>query len=179
MDVGVVRPWRFTGPDGVGYWSGLLQTGFEREVLNVDTVTIPAGEAVRNEFGAIAIGSRFPIWDAPGTSDPVIGRLTGKRVNSAANVAFLGVALENIPVGKTGRVGGLGTLCTVKSLASASLTNNNVGAYVFGSATAGAVDCDDTAAPTPGIVLGMVRQQAGAASGTQSDEMLGIEVNPH
>lgn len=175
--VDLERSWTFFDASGNKYWSGVLVTGQTRFIYNAEAATtIAAGEAVI----ADAATSSWPHWDRAATSEPVKGAQGGKRVAAAASVGFLGVALENIPVGKTGRVGGRGYHVTAKCLTAASLTSNLVGAAATGSATAGSLDAA-AAELVQGRTLGIVLMPAGTTIPSQSGSLtyIGVDVNPH
>lgn len=177
--VDIARPWQFVGPNGTRYWSGLLQTGVERVVLNANAnelVLQPGTAVIADPSGTTA----FPRWDLPSTSDPVTGLIAVDQVQSALDVSFIGVALEAIPAGRMGRVGGRGTLCCVKSINPP--TASAPGHPVIGSATPGLVDIvgPDPAVDRTGTILGMVIVPPGTGAGqTGSLTQSGIEVNPH
>lgn len=171
------RSWTFFDASGNKYWSGVLVTGQTRMIYNAEaSATIAAGEAVI----ASAATSSWPHWDRAATSDPVKAQQSGVRVAAAASVGFLGVALENIPAGKTGRVGGRGYHVTAKCLTAASLTSNTLGAAATGSATAGSLDAVATEL-LQGRTLGIVLMPAGVTIPSQSGSLtyIGVDVNPH
>lgn len=172
--VNLERPWSFFDASGNKYWSGVMLTGQVIEVYNAEaSATIAAGEAVIVD-AATSVWAR---WDLSATADAPKQVIGGKRVASAASVGFIGVAGENIPAGKIGRVYGRGSWAAVKSLASGSITSNAVGSTVMGSATAGACDAKSAAAFLPGLSLGTV-MIAAAATGIGGTTYLGVDINP-
>lgn len=168
------RPWSFFDASGNKYWSGIMLTGKVIEVYNAEaSATMAAGEAIIIDE-ASSVWSR---WDLAATADAPKQVIGGKRVAAAASVGFIGVAGENIPAGKIGRVYGRGTWAAVKSLASGSITSNAKGSHVTGSATAGSVDAVIAAALVPGRRLGTV-MIAAAATGIGGTTYLGVDINP-
>lgn len=189
---------RSVGPDGTTIYAGVGYTPEPVEVTNNETsATLNAGEAARfdgtrdNATAAtlqctiprterVAAGGTTPT-DIPQTE--VFGIL---RVSAVANVAFVGVALKDIPFGKTAPIAPSGAIVCVQSLASASLTSNVVGTKVIGSATAGKVNSTTsnaagsaTALVAAGTVLGTVLRIAGTGTtATGSDTQLGVLVAP-
>jgi hypothetical protein len=128
------------------------------DVYNSGAATIGRGEALTFDIASV-----MARWDYAVTGADTIPatELKGARVDAAADVGFLGVALENIPVAVVGRVAGTGSITAVKCLST--LTSNVVGNAVIGSATAGSVDSIATA-PVKGTVLGEQLQQAGTGA---------------
>lgn len=175
--VDLERSWTFFDASGTKYWSGVLITGQTRFIYNAEaSATIAAGEAVI----ASAATTSWPHWDRAASSEPVKGWQSGVRVAAVASVAYIGVALENIPAGKEGRVGGRGYQVSAKSLTAASLTSNTVGAAATGSATAGSLDAVATEI-LQGRTLGIVLMPAGVTIPSQSGSLvyIGVDVNPH
>ena len=180
---------RSVGPDGTTIFAGVGYTPEPVEVISNETAaTMQAGEAARFDgtrdnvtsavlqtqiprFERVAAGGAVPS-DIPQTE--VFSVL---RVSAVANVAWLGVALKDIPFGKSGVIAPVGAIVCVKSVASASITSNVVGAKVIGTATAGAVNASEG-----GVVqqtLGTVLRIAGTGTtATGSDTQLGIQVLP-
>jgi len=178
--VGFETSFKVTGPDGTVLWTGAGKMGVLLDVFNGDATAIGIGEAVVFDVTA----SRIPRWDvaASGTAIPEV--LSGKRVfnTGALNKGYLGVAAGPIAVGATGPVLGAGSICCVKSLTAASLTNNVLGAYVIDSTTQGAVNASNTLPTVPIGYLGKVLKLAGATGGaTDSGSLtqLGILVMPN
>lgn len=170
--VNLERPWSFFDASGNKYWSGIMLTGKVIEVYNAEaSTTIAAGEAVIVDE-ATSVWSR---WDLAATADAPKQVVGAKRVAAAASVGFIGVAGENIPAGKIGRVFGRGTWAAVKCITG--LTSNAVGAHATGSATAGSIDTVTAAALVPGRRLGTVLISR-TATGIGGTTYVGVDINP-
>lgn len=140
------RPYAILAPDGTLLWQGAAVPGVVYRIRNNEaSAAIGVGEAVRQDTG-VTINMNIPRWDFVATdaaaisSDIAFTVLGGLRVSAVANINWWGVALEPIAAGKSGLVGGPGTICCVKSVASGSITSNTRGGQVIGTATAGAVN---------------------------------------
>ncbi len=154
------RPYAIRDAGGLVVYESAAYVLSALDVVNSGAAAIGRGEAVYLDQA----GSIFPRWDysTAGTDTIPLTVIKGKRVDAAANVCFLGVALENIPIAASGSVAGPGSISAVKCLSGP--TSDVVGNAVIGSATAGSVDMIATA-PTKGTVLGEQMVVAGTGAG--------------
>lgn len=113
----------------------------------------------------------------PSSDLPMSNALFFKRTNGvASNINFMGVLQEPCGAGKQGFIAGLGSLCTVKTTATALAEGNLVGS----STTAGLVAVQSTTALGVNCVLGsVIKVNTVAAPGTGSTGFAGIIVTCH
>lgn len=179
------------GGDGTVIWEGTGVFGNVIEFVQNFATDTPAtknisrGEAVYMDAATSIIG---PDYMGTATSAPQVEAIYAKRVDAAANVGFLGVALTAIPIRDTtdllktkfsGVVGGHGCLMLVKCL-NGALTSDVLGNTIKGSATVGRVDAVTRAAfTTGGQQVGIYAKQKGVGGGlTGSADWAGIYVSP-
>lgn len=173
---------KVVAPDGTTIYNGMGKVMNATEFVSAEaSASFAAGEAVR--FSTTSVVGRLD-----STASTLSEDLYGLRVSAAANTGFMGVAMNQVPFGKTGWYAGSGSIVGVKSLASASLTSNTAAAAVIGSSTAGAVNTtaanaagSATNLPAGGTMLGRVLKIAGTTGGSTdmgSDTQLGIIVAP-
>lgn len=178
MNIGLQQQQQIRGADGTILWSGAQVVGQDYRVTNNDTAAFVMGEGVVWDPQTVALGfiprqettaaGATPASDLPGNL--VIG---GKRIASATDVAFLGVAQEPIGIGKEGLVAGPGSLTTMLVTATAIA----LGACVGGSATAGLGAA--VAKGTAGLTLGIcIKINTTGVTGTGSTAWAGVLVAP-
>lgn len=171
------RPYAIRGNDGTVVYQDM---GMDPPygVVNTGALTINRGEAVYLDVvvsgGLFTGGLNLGRWDLT-SADVTFAtelKLSGKRVDAAANKSLIGVALQDIPVSSVasglvgpGNLAGPGWIVPVKCLTVASLSSNVQGNFVEGSATAGSVDA---LAATGGVgrTLGKVLVIAGLPTGS-------------
>lgn len=156
---------------------GCVLRGTTQEVLNVGTVVIQPGEAVRHSIVA-ADRSTLGRWDQ-GTAEPIKPNvLRGIRGSGAGNSGnWIGIALEAIRPGNSGEVACIGSY--VMAIHD-GFSGAAAGDVVIDSAfTAGAVSTQNTYPATVNRILGDVVIPNGTGVGQSgSDTQVGIRVNP-
>lgn len=194
------RPWAIRDAAGnVVYESGAFVQDIEDVKITNAAIGGASGQnaVLRGEAVVIdATNCNLPRWDYATTgvdvsfagvvpsggtvASPLV--LAGKRVSAATDKCYLGVALENIRTGETGRIVTDG-ISAVKCLTVASLTAGTVqGSAIIGSATAGAVDGAGaiTVFPSNSLSLGTIAVLAGVTAGLSGSlTQLITRINPH
>lgn len=180
MSYGVhyTRPYAIRGADNlVRYESAAFALGV-LDFTSAETSTVIA------RGGAVTIvlaSSVWPRWDysTAGTDTITDCLIAGENVDSATDVGFLGVALENVAAGAQGRLAGAGSITAVTCLTAASLTSNVQGNHVIGSSTEGSVDAATTSS-TAGRSLGYMQTVVGTSAGQSGSLTQAIVlVSPH
>jgi len=163
------------GADGTILWVGTALMGVSYHVLNKEaSAAIEVGEGVRFDTTANSVLPRLEVTAAgasPAADLPQFAVYAGLRIAAAADIMFLGVAVERIAAGATGVVAGIGSLTTVKTTAAAIAA----GASIGGSATAGLAAANATATQILGTCF---KTNTAGATGTGSTAFAGILVNP-
>lgn len=179
LNIGLEQQQQIRGGDGTLLWSGAQVVAASYIVTsNEATAAFVMGEGVVWDPQTVALGfiprqettaaGATPASDLPGTL--VLG---AKRIASATDVGFLGVAQEPIAASKRGLVAGAGSLTTVLTTTTAIA----LGACVGGSATAGLAAA--VAKGTAGLTLGVcIKINTAGATGTGSTSWAGILVSP-
>jgi predicted RecA/RadA family phage recombinase len=149
------RPFLIRAATGLAYYeSAAFPQGIEDVWNGHATTTITRGMAVCMDTTAANITGYFPRWDYSTAGTDVnfatVCRIPVIPTSSATDVCLLGVAMENIPAGATGRIitDGLTSVLCVSGQCT------TIGQAVIGSTTVGAVA--SSAAPGVGYALGMV-----------------------
>lgn len=159
--------------DGTIVWEGygFIMNPFEAKANN----NLTLGAAV---FWNTVV-SQSP--SAAGTTAPLDQVYGVGQVSGVTNAMFCGVALETVSSGGFATIAGVGSVLNVNSLASASLTNNAVKAWVIGSGTAGKVNSTNAKPTTIDGTLGRVVKIAGVVGGSTdsgADNELTVVVQP-
>jgi hypothetical protein len=166
------QPVLITGADGTAIWQGCGMPGFI--VRAIASAAITAGQAL--VYGAMVLAQ----WNAATSSVPVKQYIKAHPSLNASAKLWAGVAMRPAASGEVVLIAGLGSIMPVKSLVSGSLTNNLAGAYVIGSATAGAVNVISAAPTTPVSALGRCLAPAGTTGGetdSGSDTIVVVHVD--
>ncbi len=158
------RPQLLRSAAGLAYYeSAAFIQGVEDVVNGHATTTITRGMAVCIDTTAANITGFIPRWDYSTAGSDVnfatVCKISVIPVSSATNVALLGIALENIPAGATGKICVDG-LCAVNCVSGQCTA---VGQAAIGSTTVGSVASSST--PGVGYSLGMVVVAAGTGAG--------------
>jgi hypothetical protein len=165
------RPFLIRSAAGLAYYeSAAFVQGIEDVWNGHATTTITRGMAVRIDTTTANISvaasslSYIPRWDYSTAGTDVtfatVCKISVIPVSSATDVCLLGVALENIPPGATGRICTDG-LCAVNCVSGQCTT---IGQAAIGSTTPGSVA--GSATPGVGMALGMIVVAAGTGNGT-------------
>jgi hypothetical protein len=158
------RPQLIRSAAGLAYYeSAAFVQGIEDVVNGHASTTITRGMAVRIDTTAANITGFIPRWDYSTAGTDItfatVCKISVIPVSSATDVCLLGVALENIPPGQTGRI------CT-DGLVAVNCVNGQcttIGQAAIGSTTVGSVA--GSAGPGVGYALGMIVVAAGTGAG--------------
>jgi hypothetical protein len=142
------------------YEGALLYLSDVMSVINTAAAAMNRGDAVLLD-PTVTTGTLPPKWGYAATGADIIPKtqLCGLRIATAADIGYLGVALEKIPVGYVGKVAGTGSIVNVNV---GTITSNVRGNAIIGSTLAGLADAVTTNPPAKGISLGMVYLVGGA-----------------
>jgi hypothetical protein len=164
------RPQLLRSAAGLAYYeSAAFIQGVEDVVNGHATTTITRGMAVRIDTTAANISTAttgpwfIPRWGYSTAGSDVnfatVCKISVVPVSSATDVCLLGVALENIPPGATGKI------CTDGLVAVNCVSGQctTIGQAAIGSTTVGSVA--GSAAPGLGMCLGMIVVAAGVGTG--------------
>lgn len=175
------------GADGSTLYVGAAVVGQTYVIINGDSAAMAAGEAVRADLTNFWIGVPESVASGGSTvTTQQADSLKCLRVASAADVGFVGVTADAIPVVTAagvyptqygqGTVYGPGSICGVKTT-TAALT---AGMPLSGSATAGLCAVTNSTYSTGyGTIVGTtLKINTTGATGTGSTSWAGILVSP-